>query len=121
MAGEFTIRLVARNEGIEYREGLETYRFNISLVGGQWRVYLPGTKGEFFEVHELSTQERDRILPRIEAYLGSRRYFVLVGPTFPVTFVPEEPPSESLVRSRRRAAEFWQKRKLEANKEKGGR
>lgn len=73
MTDDYAIRLVARNEGIEYREGGEVYRFNVSLANRQWSGYVPGTKGDFFEVHELSAQERDRILPRIALYLGDSR------------------------------------------------
>jgi hypothetical protein len=82
----YKIRLVARNEGIEYFDNVDVYRFNVALVGGEWRVYVPGSKGPDFEIHELDDEEKSRILPRISAYLKTiwwfgifrRRYSVAV-------------------------------------------
>lgn len=40
----YTPRLVARNEGIEYRDQFDVYRFNVKLVGRKWTVLLPGSQ-----------------------------------------------------------------------------
>jgi hypothetical protein len=87
MAGDrYKIRLTARNEGIEYVDSLGVYHFNVALIDGAWRVYIPGTKGPNFEIHELGGEEKSRVLPRVIAYLETiwwlgifrRRYSVVV-------------------------------------------
>ena len=89
MASDYTIALVARNEGIDYRDATTTYRFNFELSEKSWQVFLPGSKGDDFRICSLSESEAEIILPRIRAYLSSRKYFGLFGPTFPVLFVNE--------------------------------
>jgi hypothetical protein len=86
MANQYEIRLVARNEGIEYTDLQDVYRFNVALIGKEWNVWLPGSRGQNYQTHVLDDEERERILPRIEKYLASRRYFLLVGPKYPVRF-----------------------------------
>ena len=82
----YTVRLVARNEGLEYRDEFDVYRFNVRLAGKKWTVVLPGSKGEHYVTHELSEEERATILPRISKYLGGRKYFGFFGPSYPVIF-----------------------------------
>jgi len=60
--------------------------------------------------HELTDEERSRILPRIEKYLSGKKYFGFIGPTYPVSFEKEGPVSCEIVESRRRAADWWQHR-----------
>jgi hypothetical protein len=69
------IRLRARNEGLECRVGGEVYRFAVRLQGREWTLFLPGTKGERFEPHELDRDEELRILPALVAYLSRIRWF----------------------------------------------
>ena len=75
MSRDHTISLVARQEGIEYRTASEVYRFDVLLHEGEWRLYLPGSRGEAFTPHELTEAEAAEILPRIEAYLRQDRLF----------------------------------------------
>lgn len=110
MSERYTVRLAARNEGLEYRNEFDVYRFNLKLSQGRWIVYLPGSKGEQFVTHELTDQERNTILPRIEKYLTSRRYFGFIGRVYPVTFEQEGEVSPEIEESRRRAAKFWKER-----------
>lgn len=104
----YRVRLVARNEGIEYRDEFEVYRFNVARTDRRWIVCLPGSKGEQFMTHELSDEERERILPRIEKYLKGRKYFGLIGRTYPVTFEREGAVSPAIAESRRQAARYFQ-------------
>lgn len=70
----YKISLVARNEGVEYADENGVYYFDVSLTKGVWTIFLPGTFGIAREVKELSSQERDRILPRIVEYLSKVRW-----------------------------------------------
>jgi hypothetical protein len=106
----FVVKLVARNEGLRYQDQFDVYRFNLRLHKGRWIVYLPGTKGEQFVPQELSDEEKNTILPRIEAYLQGRKYFGFFGRTYPVIFEREGPISPEIAEGRRRAAEFWKER-----------
>jgi hypothetical protein len=111
MSGTYKVKLVARNEGIEYRDEHDVYRFAASLKNQKWTVYLPCSKGESYQVHELTDEERLLILPRIEQYLEGRKYYGLVGPSYPVTFKQEGPVSDEIKKARLRAARFFEKRK----------
>ena len=91
MKDHFKVRLVARNEAIEYFDKNGVYRFEVSLLGNRWVGYLPGSKGDDFMVHELSEDEGRVVLPRIRSFLESRRYFLIFGKTFPVVFERKEP------------------------------
>jgi hypothetical protein len=111
MSESYKVKLVARNEGIEYRDERNVYRFNVALANERWTVYLPGSKGESYQVHELTDEERLLILPRIEKYLEGRKYYGLVGPSYPVTFEREGPISDETKEARLRAARFFENRK----------
>lgn len=110
MSKGYNVKLVARNEAIEYRDEHDVYRFNVSLANQRWTVYLPGSKGESYQVHELTDEELLLILPRIEQYLEGRKYYGLVGPSYPVTFEREGPVSDEMKEARLRAARFFKKR-----------
>jgi hypothetical protein len=114
---DFKVRLVARNEGIEYRDAHDVYRFNLRLESKVWWVLLPGSKGEHFEPHELTPDEEAVVLPRIKQYLEGRRYFVLFGPTFPVVIEREPPVAGEIAAARKRSQAYWAARK-EAERQK---
>ncbi|HEY1774182.1 MAG TPA: hypothetical protein VGH91_13420 [Gammaproteobacteria bacterium] len=86
MSDDYKVRLVARGEGLYYRDERDVYRFNVSSRDKTWKVYLPGSRGEAYEPHELTDEERRRILPRIERYFRSEMYFGLFGSSCPVVF-----------------------------------
>jgi|SRR5450631_3854447 hypothetical protein len=110
----YSVRLVARNEGIEYTDERDVYRFNVAFADKAWSVFLPCSKGKYYETHELSDEERAVVLPRIAKYLGGRKYFGLFGPSYPVTFNPAPTVSAEVQEARRGAAEFLaQKKKLD--------
>lgn len=111
MSESYKLKLVARNEGIEYRDDRDVYRFGVSLTDRRWTVYLPGSKGESYEVHELTDEERLLILPRIKQYLEGRKYYGLIGPSYPVTFEREGPISDEMKKARLGAARFFEERK----------
>lgn len=90
MIERYSVRLVARNEGVEYSDEHGVYRFNVALIDGKWKVYLPGSKGENYHSHELTSEEEDTILPRVKKYLESRKYFGIIGPTYPVILERKE-------------------------------
>ena len=73
--GSFMVRLVARNEGVEYRDRHGVYYFDVSRVAREWTVLLPGSKGENPVPHELTLEEERRILPRITGYLSRIKWF----------------------------------------------
>ena len=110
MSENYKAKLVARNEGIEYRDEHDIYRFNVSLANQRWTVYLPCSKGEGYQVHELTHEEQLLILPRIKQYLEGRKYYGLVGPSYPVTFEREGPISDEMKEARLRATQFFEKR-----------
>jgi hypothetical protein len=97
MKEHYKVRLVARNEGIEYSDKNGVYRFNVALTNREWRVSLPGSKGKEYKTYDLTDAERSIVLPRVKAYLESRRYLGLVGPTYPVVFQPVQRPVSSKV------------------------
>ena len=109
MTKGYTVKLVARNEGIEYRDQFDVYRFNVRLADRKWTVLLPGSKGEHYMKHELSEEERDTILPRISRYLEARKYFGIFGRAYPVHFEKEGAVSHAIAHARDHAAE-WRKR-----------
>ena len=84
MADEFTVRLTARQEGLEYRAGDAVYRFDVLLADGEWQLYLPGSKGEDYAPHELTEAEAAAILPRLVAHLAGDRVFGVAVRTYPV-------------------------------------
>jgi hypothetical protein len=112
----YSVRLVVRNEGIEYRDESGIYRFDVALKQKRWTVFLPGSKGEFFQIHELTPEECDRIEPRIIKYLENKRYFGFIGPSYPAVFAREAPVSEEIAQSRLRAAAYWEEKRREAEK-----
>jgi hypothetical protein len=110
----YSVRLVARNEGIEYTDEHDVFRFNVAFADKAWSVFLPCSKGKYYETHELTDEERAVVLPRISRYLEGKKYFGLFGPSYPVTFNPEPTVSADVQEARRGAAEFWaQKKKLD--------
>ena len=84
MSSPFKVRLVARNEGIEYVDEQDIYRFDVSQVDGLWRLRLPGSKGKSFDTHELTADEERVVLARVTSYLRARKYFGIIGSTHPV-------------------------------------
>ncbi len=74
MENDYRIRLTARNEGVEYRDAQGVYRFNVVLKGKEWTLFLPGSRGESYEPHQLSEEEESRILPRVIHYLQSIKW-----------------------------------------------
>ena len=110
MERDYTVRLVARNEGVEYRDQFDVYRFNVTLAGKKWTVVLPGSKGEQYATHELSDDERATILPRISKYLEGRKYFGFFGRSYPVVYEREGAASPAIAEARRRVTEWWKKR-----------
>ena len=111
MNQRYTVRLVARNEGIEYSDESGLYWFDVVLKHKQWTVFLPGSKGEFFQTHELTSEEQNRIGPRIIKYLESKKYFGFFGPSYPAVFAREAPVSEEIAQSRLRAAAYWEEKR----------
>jgi len=90
MIETYQIRLTARNEGIDYVDEQDIYRFGVALTDRVWRVFLPGSKGEKFGMHELTEAEVSVVLPRIKQFLESRKYFGIIGSTYPVIFEQRE-------------------------------
>ena len=115
MKKDHDVRLVARNEGIEYRDQSGVYRFNVALLDKKWIVYLPGSRGAFYESHELTDEERRIVLPRIRTYLENQSFWHFIGSRYPVAFEPEGPISDATVKARLWAARYWVEEKGRAN------
>jgi hypothetical protein len=81
---KYQIRLTARNEGIEYRDAVGVYRFNVMLKGKEWTLLIPGSRGNNYERYELSEEEKSLILPRIIDYLQSIKWFGLFRRSYSV-------------------------------------
>lgn len=108
---DYSVRLIDRGECIEYRDANDVYRFNGWLKGKKWRVYLPGSKGEYYEPHELTNEEQAVVLPRIKQYLEGIKCFYFFGRTYPVVIEREPPVTPQIAATRRVVQEYWQRRK----------
>lgn len=84
MPDDYTVRLTARQEGVEYRTGAEVYRFDVRLTEHGWELYLPGSRGEHFAPYELTEAEAAEILPRVVAHLATDRVLGIPVRTYPV-------------------------------------
>lgn len=84
MPDDYTVRLTARQEGVEYRAGGETYRFDVMLHDGEWTIYLPCTRGESYTPHDLTDSEAAAILPRVVRLLEVDRLFGIPIRRYPV-------------------------------------
>ena len=84
MSEAYTVRLTARQEGLEYRTAAAVYRFDVLLANGEWLLYLPGSKGEDFAPHELTETEAAEIVPRLVAHLAHDRLCGIPVRTYPV-------------------------------------
>jgi len=73
------IRLVARNEGLRYREGSSVYNFGVHREGKTWVVHLPPSKGEDFAPCDFHPQTHELMLSRIRDYL-SRIWWLGIWP-----------------------------------------
>ncbi len=107
MTNSYTVKLVARNEGIEYCDEGGVYRFNVTLADKTWIVYLPCSKGDFYEAHEFTEDEQKKIIPRIVEYLENRKFLGMFGSTYPVKFEREKSISAQVAKSRRDASRYW--------------
>ena len=70
MNEHYQVRLVARNEGIEYSDKNGVYRFNVALTNRERRVYLPGSKEKEYKNCDLTDaaraqKQRDRSLQQV--------------------------------------------------------
>lgn len=81
------IILTAKNEGLEYRDATGVYRFNVSRTGDTWQLYLPPSKGDDYQTHHLSAEEKQRILPEVIRYLEKVKWFVFFGGPYKVTVI----------------------------------
>ena len=87
MSSDYTVRLVARQEGVEYQAAGETYRFDVLLVDGAWQLHLPGSRGDDHAPYELTEAEAAEILPRIVRHLAHDRVFGIAYRSYPVRIV----------------------------------
>ena len=83
-SAEYTVRLTARQEGIEYRTADAVYRFDVRLTDDGWELYLPGSRGDAYAPHELTEAEAAEILPRVVAHLAVDRLWGIPIRTYPV-------------------------------------
>ena len=84
---DYTVELVARQEGIRYRSRGALHHFDVALVGDEWQLFLPGSRGETFAPHELTAAEEAEILPRIVAHLETDRVLGVVVARYRVRIV----------------------------------
>jgi|SRR5580658_895451 hypothetical protein len=105
---DYKIKSVGR-EGLDYHDGHDVHHFDVAFINDTWVVYLPATKGKFYESCELNEKERAIIFPRIKAYLEGKRHYSLFGRTYPAIFEREGPVSDEMLERRRRAAIYLKK------------
>jgi hypothetical protein len=74
---DFTIHFAAKGEGLEYHDAYGVYRFDVGRKGGTYYLQVPGYAGSDSGKRQLSQQEFDRIIPRVQAYLGCEKLFGL--------------------------------------------
>jgi hypothetical protein len=108
---DYSVRFIDRGECIEYRDANDVYRFAGWLKGKKWWGYLPGSKGEYYEPHELTTEEQAVVLPRIKQYLEGIRCFYFFGRTYSVVIEREPPVTPQIAATRRVVQDYWQRRK----------
>src|SRR5258706_6126592 len=77
---------MSKNEGVEYQDEFETYRFNVRLQDGVWLVVLPPGK---VSTLPLTDGELARVLPAVQVFLGRIRWFGIFPRTYSVRFVDE--------------------------------
>jgi hypothetical protein len=53
----YSVRLVAKNEGIEYTDERDVYRFDVTFADKAWRVFLPCSRGKYYETYELTDED----------------------------------------------------------------
>ena len=87
MPSDYTVRLVARQEGVEYRAAGETHHFDVLLTDGAWQLFLPGSRGDDHAPYELTEAEAAEILPRIVCHLAHDRILGIAYRSYPVRIV----------------------------------
>jgi hypothetical protein len=99
---DYIVRTVARAraEAVEYRDANDVYCFSVTYFKRRWTVYLPGTKGERYQPHELTDEETGLVLPRIERFLERQHLLGLFGVTCAVAFEREVVSAEMAERRR---------------------
>jgi len=81
-----TIRLAAKEEGLDFHDGSGNYRLNAYLDHGTWYVEVPGSRSESGEPWYPSEQQREAI----SAYLSKLKLFGLIPRRYRVEFVAPE-------------------------------
>ena len=76
---DYRVVLAAKNEGVDYVDSTGVYHFGVSRNRNEWTLEVPPSKGEWFEPHELTSEEEALILPRVTKYL-SRIWWFWVWP-----------------------------------------
>jgi hypothetical protein len=87
----FTIRLVAKNEGLLYSDESAKYYFDVVQNGEVWTVFLPCAKGSPGNTYALSKSERSLILPRIVDYLKEIKWFGIFQKRYEVNVIEKSP------------------------------
>jgi hypothetical protein len=68
MAKEYSVRLVARNEGVRYGGPEGVYEFDVNRNGREWIVFLP-------PVPEIRSQDESLVIGRVSAALSRIWWF----------------------------------------------
>jgi hypothetical protein len=69
MAKEYSVRLVAQNEGVQYRGPEGVYEFDVSRDGREWIVFLPPVP-EF-----RSQRDESQVVGRVSSALSRIWWF----------------------------------------------
>jgi hypothetical protein len=91
VAANYRVRLAPKNEGLEYRDESGTYRFELSLSGRVWTLFIPGSRGDSYERYLMDQGERSRILPRVIGFLERIKWFGIFPRSYSVRVI-EKPP-----------------------------
>ena len=90
MSANFQVRLVAKNEGLEYEDSSGTYRFDLGRDGKTWLVHLPCAKVGGDSLHRFTEEDRTRILHRIEGDLKRIWWFGIWPNSYNVRFIEDD-------------------------------
>ena len=88
MSHPYKIRLVARNEVVEYQDKTGIYWFDVTLNKDTWTLFLPGKTGQIGHVETITDAEMERIVPAVTKFLINVKWFIFFGGPYKVEIKP---------------------------------
>lgn len=69
MSDVFSVQIVARGEGLDYKDDDGVFRFNIGRIRSTIQFDAHSCSDDAFQPRQLSDEQRQRIIPRIVTHL----------------------------------------------------